>query len=124
MDKITYSLEKMVHKLYDLIGHDKFKFSANVVKINKIKEEMKEGDEVVIGGIIEEAKPIATKKGDMMMFLRISDLTGSIETVVFPKVYAQFKTILEPERCIAIKGKVSNRNNEISLIVDKIKPLQ
>ena len=37
--KLHIPWKKMVHKLYDLIGHDKFKFSANVVKINKIKDE-------------------------------------------------------------------------------------
>lgn len=37
--KLDIPWKKMVHKLYDLIGHDKFKFSTNVVKINKIKDE-------------------------------------------------------------------------------------
>jgi hypothetical protein len=37
--KLHIPWKKMVHKLYDFIGHDKFKFSANVVKINKIKDE-------------------------------------------------------------------------------------
>ena len=84
---------------------------------------MKEGMIVVVGGIIEEAKPIITKKNDQMMFVRLADLSGSIEVVVFPRVFEEFKKFLVAEKCVAIKGKISNRNDEISLIADKIKEL-
>ena len=75
--------------------------------IKKIKEELKEGMTTVIAGIVEEVKPLLTKKGEQMMFMRIADYTGSIETVVFPRVLTEYKTLLTPESCIAIKGKFS-----------------
>lgn len=79
--------------------------------------------QVVVAGIIEEVKEIATKKDPSvrMMFLKLADLTGSIEVVVFPKTYEQFKSVLKPETCIAIKAKTSSRNGTPSLIVDTVK---
>ncbi|MCF7865190.1 MAG: DNA polymerase III subunit alpha [Candidatus Pacebacteria bacterium] len=81
--------------------------------------------QVVVAGIIEEAKEIATKKDPTirMMFLRLADFTGSIEVVVFPKTYEQFKSVLVPEACVAIKAKTSSRNGTPSLIIDTVKVL-
>jgi DNA polymerase-3 subunit alpha len=124
-DKLAW--EKELLGLY-ISGHplDKFKeiLDKREVTIAKVKTEMKEGMVAVLGGIIEEAKPIITKKNDQMMFLRLADLGSSIEVVVFPKVFEEFKALLVAEKCIIIKGRVSNRNDEISLIAEKIKELK
>lgn len=82
--------------------------------------------EMVIAGIIEEAKEIATKKDPAikMMFLKIADFTGSIEVVVFPKTYELVKGMLKQEACVAIKGKTSSRNGTPSLILDTVKVLK
>ncbi len=77
----------------------------------------------VVAGIVEEARELLTKKGDRMMFMKIADFTGSIEAVIFPKVYEEFKALLVPEKCIAIKGKVSFRNETQSIIAEKVKTL-
>ena len=79
---------------------------------------------VVIGGIIEETKPIVTKKNDVMAFLRVADLTSSIEVVVFPKIYEEFKKLFAPEQCVAIKGRFSTRNGTPSVIAEKAKELK
>jgi len=82
--------------------------------------------EVVIAGIIEEAKEIATKKDAAvrMMFMKIADFTGSLEVVVFPKTYEQYKSVLLQESCVVIKGKTSSRNGTPSLIMDTVKVLK
>jgi DNA polymerase-3 subunit alpha len=108
-------------------GHplDRFRerFEKRNVSIKKIKEDLHEGMTVVVGGIVEEAKVIFTKKGDHMAFLRLADFTSSIETVVFPKLFTQHKDLLEVDKCLAIKGKISKRNGETSLIIEGIKEL-
>ncbi|MSR78828.1 MAG: DNA polymerase III subunit alpha [Candidatus Taylorbacteria bacterium] len=118
--------EKELLGLY-ISGHplDKFKeaLEKREITIAKIKAEMKEGMIAVVGGIVEEAKPIMTKKNDQMMFLKLADFTSTIEVVIFPRVFEEFKKFLVTEKCIVIKGKISNRNDEISLIAEKIKEL-
>lgn len=93
------------------------------VNVKRTKEEFREGMEVVLGGIIENARRVITKRNDEMMFLKLADLTGSMEVVVFPRVLAEFKELLIPEHCIAIKGRISHRNGEVSLIAEKVKEL-
>ncbi|OHA19834.1 MAG: DNA polymerase III subunit alpha [Candidatus Taylorbacteria bacterium RIFCSPHIGHO2_01_FULL_45_63] len=118
--------EKELLGLY-ISGHPLDKYRAVLekqeVNIKKTKEEYKEGMIVVVGGIIEEAKSIITKKNEQMLFIKLADLTGSIEAVVFPRVFSEFKDLLVAEKCIALKGRISNRNGTISLIAEKIKAL-
>lgn len=118
--------EKELLGLY-ISGHplDKFKnvLEKREVNIKKVKEEMKEGMIVVVGGIVEEVRSVITKKNDAMAFVRLADLTGSIEVVIFPKVFEEFKNLIAPESCIAIKGRISYRNDEISIIAEKLKKL-
>ena len=119
--------EKELLGLY-ISGHplDKFskQLSKNQTNLIKVKKESLEGLTTVVAGIVEECKPILTKKGDKMAFVRLSDFSGSLEVVVFPKVYTEFADLLEEEKCIMIKGKISKRNDETSLLAEKIKELK
>ncbi len=119
--------EKELLGLY-ISGHplDSFrdKLEKRDVTIKKLKETGVEKQPVVIGGIVEEVKAVMTKKGDKMVFLKIADMTDSIEAVVFPKIFEEFQDILIPESCIVIKGTFSTRNGGKSLMVDKVKALE
>ncbi|MDD5068839.1 MAG: DNA polymerase III subunit alpha, partial [Candidatus Pacebacteria bacterium] len=122
-DKLAW--EKELLGLY-VSGHplDNFKEKlAGKISIQKIKETMKEGMMTVVSGIVEEVKPIQTKKGDQMAFIKLSDMSGTMEVVVFARTLAEFKAFLLPEACIAIKGKVSMRNGEFSLLSEAVKKL-
>lgn len=120
------SWEKELLGLY-VSGHpldrhrDKLKkFSKD---IHELKESISAGMPTVLAGIVEESKPILTKSGEKMAFVRISDFGESIETVVFPRVFSEFHELLQPEQCIAIKGRMSNRGGEKSIIVEAVKAL-
>lgn len=119
--------EKELLGLY-ISGHPLDKFKEALLKqgntIKKIKDELKEGMITVVGGIVEEVRPLLTKKGDQMLFVRIADYTGTIETVVFPRVFAEYKALFVMESCIALKGKFSLRNDTPSLIIEKVKTLK
>ena len=83
--------------------------------------EKRKGYPVVVGGVIEQVKTILTKKGEHMAFITIADNTHTIEGVVFPKVFKDAKDIFKPGTCVLVKAKVSHRNDEPSLLVDKVK---
>jgi DNA polymerase-3 subunit alpha len=97
------------------------KLEGRDVNIKKIKEELGNGIPVTIAGIIESMRPVITKNNERMAFLKISDLTSSIEAVIFPSVFKDFIDILAPEKCIALSGKVSARNGEKSIIIEAVK---
>jgi len=58
-----------------------------------------------------------------MAFIQLSNLTDSIEMVAFPEVFQASKDFLIPGTCVAVKGKLSIRNEQPSVLVDRIKPL-
>ena len=70
---------------------------------------------VSIGGLIQELKPMMTKKGQMMCFLTIEDLYGKIEVVVFPRVYETYRRYLKMDQPVIVKGKISY-NEETSAV--------
>lgn len=118
--------EKELLGLY-VSGHplDRWREVLNKRQVNiaKIKAEMKDGMLVVIGGIVTEVKEIITKKNDKMAFLKIADLTDTIESVIFPKTYALLKETLSLDNCVVIKGKISERNGEKSILIEEAKKL-
>ncbi|OGG71335.1 DNA polymerase III subunit alpha [Candidatus Kaiserbacteria bacterium RIFCSPLOWO2_01_FULL_51_21] len=118
--------EKELLGLY-VSGHPldayKEKLAKQGTTIASMKSENREGAPTVVAGVVEEAKRIMTKNGEYMAFVRLADLTSPLEVVFFPRVFKDFKSFLEPERVIAIKGRVSNRNGDISLIAEAVKEL-
>ncbi len=117
--------EKELLGLY-ITGHPldpyRNKFEQNHNTIKKAKE-ARDGAIVVVGGLIESVRPINTKKGDAMAFVKITDFTGSIEVVAFPRVLAEFKSLIVPEQCLALRGRLSIRNGEPSIILEGVKAL-
>jgi DNA polymerase-3 subunit alpha len=119
--------EKELLGLY-VSGHPLDRFREQLDKrpmtINQMKEKVPPGTEgVVAAGMLESVRTILTQKGDQMAFIKIADYDGAIEAVVFPKNFVEFKKILVPETVIALKGKLSSRNGELSMVAEKLKAL-
>ncbi|MDP3735152.1 MAG: DNA polymerase III subunit alpha [bacterium] len=91
--------------------------------IRRMKTELREGMLAVAAGLVENTKQVFTKNGEKMLFATIADLSGSIEVVFFPRTLTECREHLEPERCIAIKGRMSNRNGTVSMIAEAVKAL-
>lgn len=81
------------------------------------------GTTVVTTGLVETVRELLTKKGDKMAFVKIADQKDSIEMVAFPEAYSANRELLEPGTCIAVKGKLNFRNDEPSILIDKVKKL-
>lgn len=118
--------EKELLGLY-LSGHplDKFKEKMNKIKtgIGEAKK-LPDRQPIVTAGMIEEFKNIMTKKNEPMLFLKLSDYSNSIETVIFPRILESYKDIIHEGNCVAIKGKISVRNGDTTVIVDEMKELK
>jgi len=84
---------------------------------------LKDGEITTLACIVEEVKPISTKKGDAMAFLKLADFSGTLEAVVFPRTLMEFRTAFTPDKCLAVKGKISERNGQKSMIVERVKVL-
>ena len=99
------------------------KLKNRKLNIKKIKEEMSNNMQITIAGIIETSRQVVTKNNERMAFLKIGDLTDSIEAVAFPSIFKESIDILVPEKCIALSGKVSSRGGEKSIIIEAVKEI-
>jgi len=80
-------------------------------------------EDSLVAGVVEEVKEIMTKKGDKMAFIKIADHEDTLEGVIFSRVFTECKNVLVPGTCVLIKGQVSKRNDELSIIVNAIRKL-
>lgn len=94
--------------------------SALKMKIHEVKDQSV-GSRLNFGGVITEVKKVLTKKNaSEMAFVTISDGTSEIDTVVFPKTFAQSKHILNKEEVVVVSGKLDKREDEFSVLIDTV----
>jgi DNA polymerase-3 subunit alpha len=102
----------------------KEKIEARGVNINTVHHGTPDGKEVSIAIIIENNKITITKKGDKMALLRLRDYHGSIEVAVFPETYKKYKNLILLDIPLIVRGKVSTRNGEKTIVIDEIRSLK
>jgi DNA polymerase-3 subunit alpha len=107
-------------------GHPLDKFKEKLAKLkHSVGDAKKLPNEtsVVIGGMIEEVRKIMTKKNEPMAFIKVSDYENTIEAVVFPRVLKMYESKIREGACVGIKGKISVRNGDTSIIIDEMKEM-
>ena len=92
--------------------------------ITAIRGDTRNGIPVVTAGMVETVRELLTKKGDRMAFIGLADKDGSIEMVAFPEVYSRNRELLQAGSCIAVKGKLSIRNDEPTIALERAKSLE
>ena len=84
-----------------------------------------DGTRVMIGGMITDRTVKVTKTNQMMAFITIEDLFGTVEVVVFPRDYERNKEYLEIDQKVFVRGNVSEEDEKASkLICEKIIPFE
>jgi DNA polymerase-3 subunit alpha len=101
----------------------KEKIEARGITIDKVHHDIPDTKEISLAVIIENIKITVTKKGDKMGLVRLRDYTGTIEVAVFPESYKKYKDLLVLDIPLVVRGKVSTRNGEKTLIIDEVKRL-
>ncbi len=84
-----------------------------------------DGAKEIIGGMITEKNIKHTKTNQMMAFITIEDLLGTVEVVVFPRDYEKNRDYLEADSKVFVRGRVSEEDDKPSkLICEKIIPFE
>ena len=111
-----------IFKSYELL-------SENLV--NDLDEDMvdnisiHDNDLVILGGILIEVNQKVTRNNTIMAFLKLEDLSGVIEVIVFPKQLERFRSIIKDDALVKIKGRVSIKEDELpKLICENIEGLE
>ncbi|MBS9335969.1 DNA polymerase III subunit alpha [Fructobacillus papyrifericola] len=105
---------------FNLSGHPTEAFSAayDAGKVQTIAD-LSENQQVAIYGLIKQVKVIKTKKGDQMAFLSVSDMTGTVDVTVFPKLYERLAEQLRAGKVFLIAGKTEVRQG-LSIIANRL----
>ena len=84
----------------------------------------RDGMRVRMGGMLTEFRQKATRSGNLMGFVTLEDMTGTIESLVFPKILERVSTELVPDTAVVLTGRLSIREDEDpKLLLDSIEPL-
>ncbi|MBU0698324.1 MAG: DNA polymerase III subunit alpha, partial [Proteobacteria bacterium] len=87
-------------------------------------QERNDGEIIRIGGIVRNTKTIKTKKGDLMAFVVIEDLHGSVEATVFSSVYVKVYDLLIDDNPIIVQGPLQKDENSVKILADTIIPME
>jgi DNA polymerase-3 subunit alpha len=121
-EKLTW--EKELLGLY-ISGHPLNAYKEKIEKfgtlIKKIQTETKVNTPVTVAAIIDDVRIVTTKNNARMAFIKLSDFTGTIDAVVFSKLFETTKDLLINDTIIALQGKVTERNGEKSLMIESLK---
>lgn len=93
-------------------------------EIVKIYTDIKDGESVVTGGIIAESKRLSTKSGSTMAFVKLEDLYGQIEMVVFPKIYDKSRAALNEEEVVKVVGKIQIKDGVPQIVADSVEKIE
>ena len=139
--KTLLAFEKEVIGMY-LSGHpledemEKMKKNCTAHASDFIREEtegesgeeivrVKDGEFVIVGGMITAKKIIYTSKNQTMAFITVEDLTGSVEVIVFARVYEQFSSMLVEDANVFVVGRASVEEDQNGKIIcDRIVPFE
>ena len=82
------------------------------------------GERVTVAGIVVGVKKITTKASNHeMAFVKLEDLTGTLEVVVFPKIYARTTDLWVRDQFVEVSGKIDEKDDRLTLLIDEAKIL-
>jgi len=146
-DQMKLKLEKEVAGIY-VSGHplenfaDQFKdftFNGGMLQVAEAPEDIPEHEQesvskyegltdnmdVVCGGVIIEMKKVYSKRdGSEMAILKIEDLYGSFDAMLFSKTFSIYKDKLLVDNIIKIKGKLSINDRGVCVRVDTLQQME
>ena len=98
------------------------KTSIDNGKLNSLKEDEEaffslDDREVIMGGMVVNKIIKTTKRNDIMAFIELEDLYGTIEVIVFPQILQRYNAILNEDSIIYVKGRLNIKEGENAKII-------
>ncbi|MBM7614195.1 DNA polymerase III subunit alpha [Alkaliphilus hydrothermalis] len=135
-EKIRLAMEKEVMGLY-ISGHPLSEFEKELTKyvtvysndlVGLVEEpeesKLKDGQQVIVGGMIIEKVTKTTRNNQLMAFITLEDLYGTMECIIFPKTFTRFMKYIEEDRSILLEGTLNVKEEEVpKILVNRLKPL-
>lgn len=113
LEQQTVSIKKIVNDLNGTATGQRNPFEKYYIN----------GETVTIGGIISSIKKIMTKKGDPMMFIKVQDLTDTIEVVVFPSMIEKNPYAFVENKIVSITGRTDTKDGMPKVIASEVEEI-
>ena len=105
-------LEKELLGLY-LSDHPLRRISAELARLSDTQAvevtSALQDTEVRVAGLVREVRRVVTRKGQIMAYATLEDLTGTVDVVLFPRIFEQTRLLFEPDKVLVVQGKVDAR---------------
>ena len=109
----------------EVVGDQIEEAGLAICTAEELREEEKETeDKVLLCGVIHGVRGHRTKKGKRMFFASLEDLTGLVDLVFFPPALQKLGAWPGTDEPCLVWGKTDRTADEVSLIVQGVRPLQ
>ncbi|HZT92411.1 MAG TPA: DNA polymerase III subunit alpha [Gaiellaceae bacterium] len=112
LEKEVLGLYVSEHPLAAIRDQLRRKTDATIGELDRRRD----GEVVTIGGIVAAVRQTTTKRGDAMVFLRVEDVTGGVEAVVFNSTYDRARELCVADRVVIVKGRVDRKEGETKVV--------
>jgi DNA polymerase-3 subunit alpha len=108
-------------------GHPLDKYAGRLKDLNATELSSMEGkrnnEDIVVAGIIVQARPMRSRRGARWAILTLQDRTGVTEALVFPEAFQKLEPILKPATPLLVKGRVAVEDVGTRVIVSDVRLL-
>jgi len=123
-DRERWAFEKETLGFF-LSGHPLQQYQAELDTFTDLSsaqiDESCNGQEVAVGGVISSIRKLQTRKGESMAVFRLEDLEGSVEVLIWPGLYEQYKALLDSDRPLLVRGQCdADARGETKVICSEI----
>ena len=101
--------------------YDKF-IDSSFTRIGELSEKVNE--QIKVAGVITAVQKILTRNGQNMLFVKLEDRTGSVEVLVFPKIYLETVDMWKDDKVAVVEGKVSAKDDALKVLADKVSAVE
>ncbi|MGE5578177.1 MAG: DNA polymerase III subunit alpha [Syntrophothermus sp.] len=84
--------------------------------------ELPDGTVVVAAGLVTGARRLTTRRGQAMLTFVLEDLTGAVEVLVFPQVYARSAQWLKNDAVVLVRGRLDIGEQAAKILADEVFP--
>ena len=135
-EKTKLSMEKEVVGFY-ISGHPLSEFEKELEYIITVNSSelleasdnlgesiLKDGQSIIVGGMITEINIKTTRNNQMMAFVTLEDLFGNMECIIFPKPFRYYNNLIYEESLVVLEGILNVKEEEQpKILVNTISPL-
>jgi len=86
--------------------------------------ERRDKEDVLIAGIVNNIREVTTKRKDIMAYVTVEDLYGSMNIICFSEVYQKSRELLKSDEPLLIRGQTDVSEEKVKIIANEIKLLQ